>query len=69
MSKLLGRIVRGCQIKAARALLGWSREQLATAANLHPNTVTYWEETPVIRTSRHEPHACTKIREPFRFHV
>lgn len=62
-SKQIGRIVTGCQIRAARALLGWSRAQLAGAAGLHGNSITYWEETPVIRTGRREPHACAGIRE------
>ena len=63
MSRPLGRIVTGCQIKAARALLGWSRQQLATAAHLHANSISYWEETPAIPTGRREPHACTRIRQ------
>ena len=29
------RIVTGCQIRAARALLGWTRSDLAHAAGLH----------------------------------
>ena len=37
------KFVMGSQIRAARALLGWRREDLATAANLHPNAVSYWE--------------------------
>ena len=63
MSRLLGRIVTGCQIKAARALLDWSRAKLARAAGLHLNAVAYWEQTPVIPTGRREPHACTRIRQ------
>lgn len=35
--------VSGNQIKAARALVGWNRDQLAIAAGLHPNAVKYWE--------------------------
>ena len=65
MTKVTGSIVMGCQIKAARALLGWSRKQLATAANLHVNSISYWEEAPVIRTGRREPHACARIRQAF----
>ncbi|MFM9848448.1 MAG: HGGxSTG domain-containing protein [Hyphomicrobiaceae bacterium] len=63
MSKPSGRIVVGCQIKAARSLLGWSQDQLARAAGLHPNAVAYWELTAAIPVSRHEPHACARIRE------
>jgi transcriptional regulator with XRE-family HTH domain len=33
----------GRQIKAARALLGWRRDELAKAAKLHINSIAYWE--------------------------
>ena len=62
MSRPLGRIVTGCQIKAARALLGWSRAQLAAAADLNVNSITYWEAMTVISATR-EPHACARIRQ------
>ena len=62
MSRPLGRIVTGCQIKAARALLGWSRAQLAAAAGLNVNSITYWEAMTVISATR-EPHACARIRQ------
>jgi hypothetical protein len=62
MSKRIGRIVTGRQIRAARALLDWSRAKLARAAGLHPNAVAYWEGTDAIPVGRREPHACTKIR-------
>jgi DNA-binding XRE family transcriptional regulator len=38
----------GAQIRAARALLGWTRQDLAAAAGLHPNAVAYWERHRVI---------------------
>ena len=66
MTRVTDAIVMGRQIKAARALLGWSREQLAQAADLHENSVSYWEEATVIRTGRHEPHACARIRHAFQ---
>ena len=56
------RIVTGCQIRAARALLGWTRSDLAHAAGLHANSIAYWEEIAVV-PSRREPHACARIRE------
>ena len=62
MSKRTGRIVTGCQIRAARSLLDWSRAKLARAAGLHPNAVAYWEQTPVIPTDRHEPCTCAPIK-------
>ena len=36
-------IVSGAQIRAGRALLGWSRETLARKAAVHWNAVAYWE--------------------------
>ena len=61
-SKQTGGIVMGCQIRAARALLGWSRSDLAHAAGLHANSIAYWEEMAAI-SGRREPHACARIRE------
>lgn len=36
-------LITGAQIRAGRALLGWSREELADAAEVHRNAVGYWE--------------------------
>jgi hypothetical protein len=49
----------GAQIRAARALLGIRREDLARPAGLHPNAVKYWEgrDVPPDRT----PYAVTRI--------
>ena len=58
------KFVTGSQIRAARALLGWRREDLATAAQLHPNAVSYWEKRAKLPT-RHEPEACKKMRDAF----
>ncbi len=41
-------ITLGAQIRAGRALLGWSRQDLATRARLHSNSIAYWEGTPAI---------------------
>jgi hypothetical protein len=38
-------IVLGAQIRAGRALLDWSRKELASRARLHSNSVAYWEGT------------------------
>ena len=54
------KLVTGAQIKAARALLGWRRIDLAAAAGLHRNAVAYWEGQP--RMPRREPFACRKMR-------
>ena len=59
--------VTGRQIRAARALLGWTRADLAEAAGLHPNSVAYWENTTEIPTRpSQEPHACRLIRKALR---
>jgi hypothetical protein len=54
------KLVSGAQIKAARALLGWRRIDLAAAAGLHRNAVAYWEGQR--RMPRSEPFACQKMR-------
>lgn len=54
------KLVAGSQIKAARALLGWRRIDLAAAAGLHRNAVAYWEGQQ--RIPRSEPFACRKMR-------
>lgn len=41
-------LTSGAQIRAARALLGWRRSDLAEAAKLHRNSVAYWEQQAVI---------------------
>lgn len=41
-------LILGAQIRAGRALLGWSRQDLATRARLHSNSIAYWEGTPAI---------------------
>lgn len=54
------KFVSGAQIRAARALIGWRRVDLAAAAGLHRNAVAYWERRQ--RMSRREPLACRKMR-------
>ena len=36
-------IATGSQIRAARAGLGWSQEELANHAGIHAKAVAYWE--------------------------
>jgi transcriptional regulator with XRE-family HTH domain len=56
-------IATGRQIAAARALLGWSQERLATESRLHPNSVAYWEHRDEIETGQwRTPVACERIR-------
>ena len=57
-------IVTGSQIRAARALLGWTQARLAKASGLHPNAVAYWEGHKDIPTGVwREPVACRRIRK------
>ena len=44
-------IAKGAQIRAGRALLGWTRADLANTAGLHRNAVAYWERHDVIPTA------------------
>ncbi len=53
-------IVTGAQIRAGRALLGWSRDDLARAAELHGNAIAYWE--------RKGPQAQTGASRSFAIH-
>ena len=57
-------IVTGSQIRAARALLGWTRRDLARASKLHPNAVAYWESRSDIPTGTwRTPVACRYMRQ------
>ena len=62
------RITTGAQIRAARALLGWTRQELAAAARLHPNAVAYWERHAVIPSppDGNLPFACRRIAHALR---
>ena len=54
-------IVTGNQIRAARALLGWKRRDLA----LHPNAVAYWERREHIPAAdTRPPWAAAACRKP-----
>ena len=61
-------ISMGRQIKAARALLGWTREDLAQACEIHPNTVSYWEARARIRVDIYRPYVCELISAALREH-
>src|SRR5262245_59329922 len=54
----------GAQIRAARALLGWTRQNLADAASLHTNAVAYWEAHAEIPAR--QPYAVERIAEALR---
>ena len=60
-------ITTGSQIRAARALAGLRRSDLAKAAGLHTNAVSYWERHEHI-PRRSEPWAVAKIREALALH-
>lgn len=51
-------IETGKQIRAARALVGWSQDALAMAAGLHCNSVKHWEGRKAINGG----HAVEAIR-------
>ena len=46
-------IATGSQIRAARAGLGWSQEELANHAGIHAKAVAYWER---INDKKYRPH-------------
>lgn len=56
-------IVLGAQIRAGRALLDWSRKELAARARLHSNSVAYWEGTERISGRQ---SACERIEAALR---
>ena len=45
--------ISGKQVAAARGLLGWGQDQLATAADVNPRTIMRWE------AEQHEPREST----------
>jgi len=55
-------IVSGAQVRAARAMLGWRRRDLAAAAGLHPNAVAYWERQGDIIAGSIEPVGCRRMQ-------
>ena len=58
------KIASGAQLRAGRALLGWSRSALATAVGVHINTVGRWEdvkELPVRLLC--EPYGVRRMRQ------
>ena len=56
-------IVTGTQIRAARALVGLRRTDLAKAAGLHANAVSYWERHVHIPSAQREPVGVRRMRE------
>jgi hypothetical protein len=59
-----GMIATGAQIRAARAMLDWTRPQLAQASGLHKNAVRYWEQRADIPMDRFSvPFAVKQIEE------
>lgn len=59
-------ISTGAQIRAARALLGWSQQDLADSAGLHVNSIAYWECQAEFPSGLYgEPVACRRIRHVF----
>ncbi|MEO1020130.1 MAG: helix-turn-helix transcriptional regulator [Pseudomonadota bacterium] len=44
-------MIKGVQIRMARAALGWGVRELATAAGVQPNTVSRYENGDVAKTT------------------
>jgi transcriptional regulator with XRE-family HTH domain len=57
-------IKTGAQIRAARAMLGLRREDLARAASLHPNAVQYWEKRDV--PAGPPPYAVERVEDALK---
>lgn len=56
-------ISSGYQIAAARALLGWTQQELARASGLHRRSIQYWErQAAIAHGGFREPIAVRKIR-------
>jgi hypothetical protein len=57
-------ISTGAQIRAGRALLDWSQQDLADAAGLNVNSIRYWEWQAECPSGLYrEPVACRRIRQ------
>ena len=61
---LPARVVTGAQLRAGRALLGWSSQTLATAARVHINTIGRWEAARTLPALLlREPYGVRRMRE------
>ena len=61
---LPARVVTGAQLRAGRAMLGWSSQTLATAARVHINTVGRWEAAQTLPAFLlREPYGVRRMRE------
>jgi len=59
----VGEVVTGFQLRAGRALVGWSRGDLSRAAGLNRNSVARWEGClDIPAKSRIEPYAVGRMR-------
>jgi transcriptional regulator with XRE-family HTH domain len=60
-------ITTGAQIRAARALLGWKQDELASAADVHPNAIAYWERLDSFPArARGRSYACHHIERALK---
>ena len=58
------KVVTGAQLRAGRALLGWSSQTLATAARVHINTIGRWEAARTLPAFLlREPYGVRRMRE------
>lgn len=53
----------GSQISAARALLGWTQQELAQAAGVHENTVAYWERAQYVTFGLSAPVTVRRLHQ------
>ena len=61
---LPAKVVTGAQLRAGRALLGWSSQTLATAARVHINTIGRWEAARTLPAFLlREPYGVRRMRE------
>ncbi len=58
-------IASGSQIRAARAGLGWSQEDLADRAGIHAKSTCYWERQGVISPRQAQGWALERMLAAF----
>ena len=59
-------IATGSQIRAARAGLGWSQEELAGRASIHAKAVQYWEHMGEVSRRQAQGWAPTRMLAAFQ---
>lgn len=58
------KVVMGAQLRAGRAILGWTKQTLATTACIHKNSVARWERAQTLPAALlREPYGVRRMRE------